>query len=371
MKKLFSVCALLALLSCGLIASATAQENADPGDQQRLLYLSMLLKDNPAISLLAARSISQAHGGDVELSDYVAERLIQQAGPKPDKRFLSAINWYIVVLGNTANSRYVDVLTLARERYELPQVLERIDAALVKVGAKVGNQYVPGSLNLEGKRQELNRWVQGQSKAARKEFSSVHAGQGLATVVTQLGVPDDMSTMTIRMSYARGTKLVAHYSGQGALVLTLRGGASEMWSVIEPIDESFPIAEVYRGDNFGVAQMIGNLRGGSFRDYLKFQGSIIKRDPALAVVLAKRLETFSFPADKLEDDANGIAIGMIARHATTNADLFESLKRIAANGGGKKTKAYARKYITWIERRQALPVEPKETEDAVEDGDAR
>jgi hypothetical protein len=371
MKKI--LCGLV-LLSALMTCTANATDAAE-SDLPRSIYLAMLLKEDASVSLYGARTLGQLYSKDVGAMDHVAERMIQLAGPAIPKGLIGSVTWYATVLGDSGNPRYVDVLTEARQKFDAPQVHTRIDAALVKLGAKQGDQYVRGALDLNATRQQIEAARSSQDKSIRKQFNGVYTSQGFAKVLAEIGAPDDMSTMTIRMAYSRGSKLVAHYLGHGAIVLTLRNDTEDKWSVVEAIDEAFPVADLYQGKNAGIAQMIGSLRGGGIRDYLKFHGSVINRDAGLVAVLAKRLETIKFPADKLEDDGHAIAMRMIANRAKSDAVMMESLKRIAATNSGKKTKAAALKYVSSIERRQALPEEPAEANEnegeEVGDGDAR
>jgi hypothetical protein len=357
-----------ALVSSGLLiallGTAPATLASTPADLKKAAFLQMLVNENPGVSLLGARSIGHFYAYDTTLTDFIAEQLLQAVTPDMSKPTMQRVNWYVVVLGEIGNPRYVDTLTQVRQGLTHPAMLKRVDAALASIGDRQAEPYVAGGVDLGAARKTFE-----QGSRARTEhpaFSSIMPNQSLTDTLTAVGLPNEMSTLTVRIARGRGTKLVFHYANAGSLMLDLQRGTPEWWTVIEAIDEALPVSTLYQGKNPGMAQMIGSLRGGMFRDFVQFRSAAIKQDPALVPLIAKRLETFSFPADRFEDDAHARLLRYIAERAVTDPEMMKSLRLIAETNVGKKTKGHAQTYLKRIEQgkmQARLPEEEKADED--------
>ena len=343
---------MLVLISSA-VAPAVAQTGGGNVEQlQRSVYLAMLLDNDPTISVLGAQSIGHFYGKDSELTDVIAELLLECSGAatRPQER---SAGGYAAVLGGSESSRYFGVLTEARQKCESVSIQKHLDIALTKMVSGPGEQYRPGSVDVGAKRNQAALLMRERNEQAKSGFSGIAAGQSLAEVVTAVGMPNDITTMAVRTKFYRGQKLVFHYADAGLLLLDLQRGTDHWWRVLEPIDEPFPVAEVYSGEKLGTAQMLASLRGETFRLFLKLHSREFRGDTQLASVLVKRLETFSFPADRYEDDANAIALRLLWNHVSKEPSMLGPLRSVAASMGGKKGKKAAQNYLARYERRQA------------------
>lgn len=363
MKK-FGLCVALCTLLITSISYA-APPNADELLQQSL-FLSLLLDSDPEKSSLGARSIGMVYPRDESLCDVIAEKLMRSTEVEPRKPLVQTVEWYVRVLGELKNPRYLDVLRATRARTTNKNLLEEIDKAIKAIGTDTGIPYEPGTVQLAAKKAEAAQKLLVVRRDDRSAFNQVKNETALTDVLNMLGTPDDMTAWTARVQ-----KLLLHYAGQGLFVLTFDRDPAPRWIVAATYPELLAIRPLYNGENFGVAQTLGSFQGRFLMAFLKSNGRQIKPDIDALTVLAKRLETLPFPTDDYEENVLEKGLAWLARSSDPKA--MAVLEQVTATVGSSEGKAMAQKALDFAKARRekaAFKAAAKEMEEESDDSEA-
>jgi len=343
-QLLISCCALF-FLSDVKAASLSAEQI------ERAVFLHMTLSPDYEKSRLGVRILGQQFPNEDSLCDYVAERLLKEP-IAPRGVAVDAISWYVNTLRDSCSTRYRDTLTLARQRYTDEKIIKYLDLALATPVTASVEQYKEGGVDLLSRQMELEQQLIELKRTGGSNLSGVVLGMPFGEVLQRAGVPQDLSSLTLRIArYGRADVLVAHYAGSGMLMFR-RDPTGGKWLLADTFDEIYPVSETYKGPQFAVAQSLACLHGESFREYVKTHGRAIRQDVGLTWALTNRLSKTPFPADRYEED--GMLVGLKLIVTSRHPEKLDMLKQIGAAPGDKVPEA-ARAYVTKLEGRTATP----------------
>jgi hypothetical protein len=339
------------VLVCMLVSFAVLHSNATfaqtPGEGgrpfagipsseiERSIYSLMLLDDSPEVVTIAARSISLFYSRDRDITDLVAERLLQGNGV--GRPTAEAESWLAKVLGETHSSRYRGTLERSRQLTQSEVVKRSIDVALHSLAATTQTTaYVPGTIDLTMRRRALQS---ANPKPSGK--ASFKQGAGISQTIESAGAPDQFSVVVWNVRKHGSDPLLAlHYADVGFALHRLVPGDGRRWFNVE----SHPQTAANPGEtrDLAMAQYMLSLRGANFKEFVRSNSEYLRRENASAL-LVKRLSLYPEVLDRAEDEGSAYALRVIFDDRAGESDAIQTVKAIGESYSGPITKAEADK----------------------------
>jgi len=340
----------LMLLALGpLTPGGAVAASLAPVELERVVFQSMMMSPDPERVRLGLRMFFLQFPNDVAACDYVAERLLKEPPPKNGHAADTAA-WFVRTLNESCPPRYHDTLVLAQQRLTHKKIAEHLEVALARPLDPAVPQYAEGGVDLLAQQIEVERQLNEIQRMNAHGVKRVTTGMSLGEVLELAGIPQDFSSLTLRVArWGHSTVLAAHYGGSGMLIFR-RDFDRNRLVLADSFDEQFPVKESYKGSNFAVAQSIACMRALPFRDYVKTHNRVIRSDTQLMWALADRMSATPFPADDFEED--GMLVSLAWIYASRNPESLEMLRKVAAAAGDKIPKV-AREYADKLATRQA------------------
>lgn len=283
----------------GLLSSAVhAQTPIDVDKVQQAMFASLVLDDDLGRSRLGARAIRKFYPKNEALTDLIAECLMRETATTVQGRRLNTVAWYVIMLGETQNSRYRDILRQVQERTTIKKLLDDISDALKQMTDNAAIQYVPGSIDIAAKRTEAAKILADNRRSDRSRFGSITQGSTLVEILQALGAPDALTAWTVRTQ-----KMEVHYFGAGLIVLSIDNVDQPRWVTYTAARELMPIQKMYTGENLAIAQNLGSLQNKLLVQFYKTSGRRIHNDLSAMELTVRRITEIPYPDDRDEEEA--------------------------------------------------------------------
>lgn len=215
--------------------------------------VAALTQGEPASIQSTAESIYRSGSADVEVTDTMAEILLQNYTSN-DQQYTEALTWIVKVLGQTHNSRYRNSLTevLTSPNKKLVKDVKTAIKSLDKVNAE---QYVKGTVNLDDLHNKSFAASSASSQTPQADrynkINIVTIGMSMEEVYALCGVATATTSHStgkawIPFNFKGGddVRAVALYKGQGKIIFNKSSQYSTVWKVlqivIDPNETGYP-----------------------------------------------------------------------------------------------------------------------------------
>lgn len=330
----------LVVLICSVFGfSLSYAQGADVEPLQRAIVVSLITDDEPANTQLGARSIRALYPTDQQLTDMVAESLLNLTTSEPTGEAFDAVRWHLQSIGDLQNPRYRETVLAIRERTKNEDLLAEVEEALPKMQSEASTSYVFGSTDLLRSRAEAQQVLKSNKRSNRSAFASLRTRPSLTQVLQALGAPDDIFVWN-----TRAEKLALSYEGAGLFLFGTEQSTPPRFVATQAYRELVDVRRTYKGENFGRAQILASVIGKPLVQYYKADHRRIASDMDEMHILVRRIvETPIDTLHRYDDAMYRIALQALGRSPDPRA--IELIKLVEAMPGDNDYKDMAIKLV--------------------------
>lgn len=232
------------------IISGTAHALTPTSEYQ----LKLLTQGGPASIKSTSESIYRTGAAEQEVTDTLAEILLQNYSSTSDGDYIDALAWAAKALGNTRNARYRNALTEVLEKGTNKKLNKYVSASLKSIPEADTEQYVKGTVDLNAARAQHADTKAAPAAATPTATSKITAaipGMSMEEVTAVCGAPTSTTShMTGKAFIPFNFKgkgdvvMIALYKGQGKVIYTHPSRYTSTWQVeevrLDPNESGYP-----------------------------------------------------------------------------------------------------------------------------------
>ncbi|MES2822778.1 MAG: hypothetical protein V4732_04185 [Pseudomonadota bacterium] len=232
------ICSLSFFASLSMLAS-TAYALTPTSEYQ----LKLLTQGGPASIKSTSESIYRTGAAEQEVTDTLAEVLLQNYASAGDGDYVDALSWAAKALGSTRNARYRNTLTEVLEKGTNKKLNKYVSASLKSIPEADTEQYVKGTIDLNAARAQNADTKAAPAATAQSGTSKITAampGMSMEEVTAVCGAPTSTTShMTGKAFIPFNFKgkgdvvMIALYKGQGKIIYTHPSRYTSTWQVEE------------------------------------------------------------------------------------------------------------------------------------------